>query len=217
MQPPEANSAHISSRLGGFAFLNSLPPKEEEKRSINALISQSIRKTAIPAGFITSSGNVYAYVNSVATIRFTIDSGDGFAQLHERTVCVFISPEDAGLHSDASLNEYHIAYRMLLEPESKFRNISDPSQLPLGAELKLIKKTEDGIKMIDATFVPQKDLIPVEKWSNADLSGTHTYIGQKVAQLIPTRSAILLRMKSAGKKCGKEENYFNQLEDILRR
>lgn len=212
-----SNAASLGMNLGGYAFSNCVQKDEvEEQVSVDRLICQSVRKTPMPAGFITSSGNVYAYVNSVATIRFTIDSGDGFGELHDRTVCVFISEEDAAHHDAASLNEYNIAYRMPLEMDGKFKNISEPSQLPLGAELKLVKKTETGIDMIDASFVPEKGKIPVEKWSNADISGTHTYVGQKVAQLVPTRSGIILRMKQTGKKCGKDESYFIELEKTVR-
>ncbi len=216
MQQTDVITASMSTRLGGFAYVNPFFKEEEPKVSIDTLICQSVRKTPMPAGFITSTGNVYAYVNSVATIRFTIDSGEGFAELHERTVCIFISAEDAAKHDTNSLNEYNIAYRMPLDKDNKFKYISDPSQLPLGADLKLIRRTENALETIDASFIPEKDKIPVEKWSNADISGTHTYIGQKVASLVPTRSAIILRMKNAGKKCGREESYFTDLEKILR-
>jgi hypothetical protein len=211
----EQEEKPLRTSLGGYTF-NSAQVQEQEQISIDKLICKSVVKKPMPAGFLTSSGNVYAYVNSVATIRFTIDSGDNFAQLHERTVCVFISPEEAAQHDAESLNQYNIAYKMVLEPDSKYKNISDPSQLPLGAELKLVEKTETGFDTIDASFIPEVGKIPVEKWSNVDISGTHTYIGQKVATLIPTRSAIILRMKNAGKKCGRDDSYFADLEKTLR-
>lgn len=189
----------------------------ERNLNVEEMIRESAKKTAMPAGFITSSGNVYAYVNSVATIRFTIDSGDNFGELTDRRVCVFIRQEDAAEHDATSLNEYNICYQVFENGETKFKNISEPSQLPYGEELKLVKKEANNqYKIIAASFIPEKGMIPVEKWNNTDITGTHTYIGQKVASLIPTRSSVVCRMKQTGAKCGKPEVYFSQLEKMVR-
>lgn len=216
-------SERVAQPYPTFKLPSAATEKPRQRTSLEEMVHQSVRKITMPAGFVTSSGNVYAYVNGSTAVRFTIDSGDNFAELTERRICVFISEEDAAEHNAVTLNDFNPAYIISEHGYDRYKFISEPSQLPKDSELKLVRKLhknddmDNEYEIINATFIPEKNLIPVEKWSNADITGTHTYIGQKVATLIPTRSATVLRMKTAGQKCGKHYSYFDELENLLRR
>jgi hypothetical protein len=142
------------------------------------------------SGFRTEKGSIYALDDLGRTSRTKMSEGKGKGTTYDPHAALYVTPEDAqSILSDmqsGSMDQGASVRLGYIDVENNvFKNITDTSQIPAGAEavVGVIDKNKNQmIGFYKAQLKPAIGLAPVEKLYTSDgMSNTH--IGNKIVEL----------------------------------
>jgi DNA repair protein RadC/DNA-binding protein H-NS/K+/H+ antiporter YhaU regulatory subunit KhtT len=164
------------------------PPEAAVTPPASAPISQ---EPVIPtSGFRTEKGSIYSLDEQGRTSRTKMSEGKGKGTTYDPHAALYVKPEDAqSILSDmqsGSMDDSASVRLGYIDVENNvFKNITDTSQIPAGAEavVGVVDKNKNQlIGSYKAQLTPAVGLSPVEKMYTPDgMSNTH--IGNKIVEL----------------------------------
>jgi DNA-binding protein H-NS/K+/H+ antiporter YhaU regulatory subunit KhtT len=164
------------------------PPEAAVTPPASAPISQ---EPVIPtSGFRTEKGSIYSLDEQGRTSRTKVSEGKGKGTTYDPHAALYVKPEDAqSILSDmqsGSMDDSASVRLGYIDVENNvFKNITDTSQIPAGAEavVGVVDKNKNQlIGSYKAQLTPAVGLSPVEKMYTPDgMSNTH--IGNKIVEL----------------------------------